>query len=335
MASILLFASIFLTLLFTFTNGMKDGCNVAATTIASRSISRRSSLLIVCVSEFSGPFLFGIPVALTIAKGILHTELLSQGVQSLMMLFCGILGALVWNILTWVFRMPTSSSFALVGGLIGPALYNFGSDAVPWKLFLLKVVGALFLSPLLGIAFGFLVFRVMALLLRDAHFNINGVIKKIQVVSLAILGLSHGSNDAQKTMGTIALLLYFSGKTEGIAVDPWVKLASIGALTTGIALGGTKIIKTVGYDIFRLRPIHSLASHIASAIILLVSNVVGTPVSTTQIISSSVMGVGSAFRRKSIRWSLIFTILWSWILTIPLTASIAVLFTIIMGKFLI
>ena len=325
MISFLLNASIFLILLFSFTNGMKDGCNVAATTIASRSLSRRSSLLIVCLSEFSGPFLFGIPVALTVAKGIINIEGLPQGVQSLQMLFSALLGALLWNLMTWVFRMPTSSSFALVGGLIGPVLFTFGRGAVPWKVFFVKVIGALFFSPVLGIIIGFFIFRLLSLVLENAQFKANITIKRVQMLSLFILGLNHGNNDSQKAMGIIALLLYFSGKTAQIEVDRWVKFASIGALVAGIALGGTRIIKTVGYDIFRVRPIHSLSSHIATVILLLSSNAVGAPVSTTQIISSSVMGVGSAFRTKSVRWSLIFTIFWSWVLTVPLTASVSIL----------
>ena len=325
MESPLLKISIFLILLFSFTNGMKDGCNVAATTIASRSLSRKLSLLIVCLSEFTGPFLFGIPVALTVAKGILNIELFTQGAESLLLIFSGILGALVWNLLTWVFRMPTSSSFALVGGLIGPALYAFGSEAVPWKLFSVKVVGALCLSPVAGLVLGFVMFKLLSFSLKNAKHKVTTNIKKIQILSLVVLGLNHGNNDSQKSMGIIALLLYFSGKSEQIQVDPWVKFVSIVALTAGIALGGTKIIKTVGFDIFRVRPIHSLASHIASVTVLLFSNAIGAPVSTTQVISSSVMGVGSAFRLKSVRWSLIFTIAWSWILTIPLTAAVAIL----------
>lgn len=325
MASVLLSTSIFLILLFSFTNGMKDGCNVAATTIASRSLSRRNGLLIVCVSEFAGPFLFGLPVALTVAKGIINIELLTRGVHSLQLIFSALLGALLWNLMSWLFRMPTSSSFALVGGLIGPVLFAFGHNAVPWRVFLVKVIGALFLSPVLGIVIGFSVFRLLSRVLDNAQFKANITIKRVQMLSLFILGLNHGNNDSQKAMGIIALLLYVSGNTTQIEVDAWVKFASIGALVTGIALGGTNIIKTVGYDIFRVRPIHSLSSHIASVIILLFSNAVGAPVSTTQIISSSVMGVGSAFRTKSVRWSLIFTIFWSWILTVPLTALVSIL----------
>jgi PiT family inorganic phosphate transporter len=332
MESTLLVTSVLMILLFSFTNGMKDGCNVAATTIASRSLSRRFSILVVCIAELAGPFLFGIPVALTVARGIINVEFFAQGMESLLLLFSGILGALVWNLMTWAFRLPTSSSFALVGGLIGPALYTYGVGAVPWPLFFVKVVGALFLSPVAGLLFGYLVFRLLRHVLENAEFKTNTSIKKIQVLSLAVLGLNHGSNDAQKAMGIIALLLYLSGKSGQVQVGLWVKLVSISALTAGIVLGGTKIIKTVGYDIFRVRPVHSLAAHVASVIVLLFANAAGAPVSTTQVISSAVMGVGSAFRMRSVRWSLIFTIVWSWVLTVPLTAVTSILLYLCIGS---
>jgi len=215
---------------------------------------------------------------------------------------------------------------------VGPAIYSFGRYGIPWKIFLTKGIAALLLSPLLGVAAGFFTYKIFSFLFQNASMKANFYIKKVQMVSLVFLGLNHGNNDSQKAMGIIALLLFLAGKTDEIQIFPWVILVSISALTMGISMGGTKIIKTIGYDIFHLKPLHSLSSHLSSILLLLFSNIFGAPVSTTQLISSSVIGVGSAFRRKSVRWSLFITIIWSWILTIPLAAIISMAIFIVLGK---
>ncbi len=336
MTDTVLFTSIALVLVFSFSNGMKDGCNVTATAVASRSFSRRNAMIIVLCAEFLSPFVLGTPVAITVARGIIKIDILPHGGESVLLILSGITGALLWNIMTWAVRMPTSSSFALVGGLIGPVLFRFGMTAVPWKIFCTRVIGALFLSPLFGVLFGYLSYRGLEFFLRDASFSATKYIMKGQIASLIFLGLNHGSNDSQKAMGIIALLLFLAGKTSQIQIAPWMKIVSISSLVLGITMGGVKIIKTVGYDIFQLRPIHSLSSHISASVVLLFSNLIGAPVSTTQVITSSVMGVGSAFRVKSVRWSLIFIIIWSWILTIPLSAFVSIVIyitiTFILGK---
>ena len=327
--------SIILILIFSLTNGMKDGSNVMATAVASRSIKRKYALIIVSLAEFSGPFVFGTPVAHTVAKGIINVDILPGGTESVLLILSGIIGAIVWNFLTWFLRMPTSSSFALVGGLIGPVLYKYRMDAIPWNIFLVKVIGAMFLSPILGMIVGFLAYRFLSALLSNATLKMGRVIKRIQIASLIFLGINHGNNDSQKAMGIIALQLYLSGITSDIVVPFWVILISISTLTIGISFGGTKIIKTVGYKIFKIRPLHSFASQLSASTILLFSNLFGAPVSTTQIISSSVVGVGSAFRSKGVRWSLIITIVWSWLLTIPLAGIVSAGFYILLRYLLL
>jgi len=324
MISLFLPLSISLILVFSFTNGMKDGNNVMATAIASGSISRRNALIIVSIAEFLGPFVFGTSVAVTVARGIINVDILPHNLESIFLILSGILGAIIWNIITWALKMPTSSSFALVGGLIGPMLYIYGKNAIPWRIFYIKVIGALFLSPVLGIFIGFVFYRIVSRLLVNTPYKFNKYIKKIQIITLIFLGLNHGNNDSQKAMGIIGLLLFLSGKNNEIEMYLWIIFISVISLTLGISMGGTKIIKTVGYDIFKLKPIHSLSSHISAASILLFSNLFGAPVSTTQIISSSVIGVGSSFRKKGIRWAVIFSIVWSWILTIPLSSLISI-----------
>ncbi len=328
----LLYISIALVLTFSFTNGMKDGCNVMATAISSQSISRKHSLIIVTISEFIGPFVFGIPVAMTVAKGIINVDILPPGMDSILLILSGVTGAILWNFLTWIFCLPTSSSFALVGGLLGPVIFKFGKGAVAWSIFLVKVIGAMFFSPLIGILFGYLIYKLLAYLLRNSTPKVNIFIEKLQILALIALGLSHGTNDSQKAMGIIALLLVLAGILPSITIPLWVMAVSAFVLAAGITLGGTKIIKTVGYNIFKVRPIHSLASQVSAFSILLACNLSGAPVSTTQIISSSVIGVGSAFRPKSVKWKIIGNIFLSWLLTIPLAGLVAALVYILLSK---
>ncbi len=330
MTTAFLITSIVLILIFSLTNGMKDGSNVMATAVASRSIQRKYALIIVSIAEFSGPFIFGTPVAQTVAKGIINVDILPGGTESVLLILSGIIGAIFWNFLTWVLRMPTSSSFALVGGLIGPVLYKYRMDAIPWKIFLIKVIGAMFLSPVLGIVVGYLTYKTLSAILRNAPLKISKVIKRVQIGSLIFLGLNHGNNDSQKAMGIIALQLYLAGVSDDINIYTWIILVSISCLTIGISLGGTKIIKTVGYKIFKIRPLHSFSSQLSASALLLFSNLFGAPVSTTQIISSSVVGVGSAYRSKGVKWSLIITIVWSWLLTIPLAGLVSAGFFILL-----
>ena len=325
MTSAVLGLAIGLCLFFAFTNGMKDGSNVFATAVASGSVSYREAVLWVTAAELAGPFLFGIPVALTVAGSIIRVDLLPVGTDSLLLVGCGILGAVLWNLAAWALRLPTSSSFALVGGLIGPVLYRYGAEGVPWAVFLTRVVGALLLSPVLGMLFGALAHRGLMRLLAGAPRKTNESLKRLQVVSLVALGLNHGTNDSQKSMGLIALLLLLSGRLPALAVPAWVLLASAGTLALGVGLGGTRIVRTVGYGIFRLRPIHSFGSQLSATAILLACNLAGAPVSTTQIVSSSVIGVGNACRRNAVRWQVIGGIGLGWLLTIPLAAVLSAL----------
>ena len=332
MTDSVLIGAVVLSLLFAFTNGMKDGANVFATAVSSRSLTFRQALWLVTLAELCGPFLFGIPVALTVARGIIRVDLLPRDVSSLILVLSGVAGALVWNIFCWFVRLPTSSSFAIVGGLIGPALFLYGLSGIPWIVFLLKVVLALILSPFLGIIFGSLVHQLLVRILENAPRKMIKFLKKLQIGSLIILGMNHGTNDSQKTMGLIALMLFLSGKSMRMDIPLWVMVASVASLSLGVSMGGTKIIRTVGYNIFRVRPYHSFSAQLAASVVLLSCNLIGAPVSTTQIISSSVIGVGSAHRRSGVRWQVIQSILLGWIFTIPLTGVLSVLLYLIFRK---
>jgi len=331
MTGILFITGVALSLAFGFTNGMKDGANVLATAVSSGSLSLRRALWLVTVSELAGPFLLGIPVALTVARGIIRVDLLPQGSGSELLVVSGIAGALIWNLFCWLLRLPPSSSFALVGGLIGPALYEYGLAGVPWGIFLSKVIGALVFSPVVGVIVGGLSYRLLLRLLRDAHFNAVSHLKRLHVASLIVLGINHGTNDSQKTMGLIALLLYLAGRVGAPAVPLWAVVASAVSLAAGITMGGTGIIRTVGYNIFRVRPEHSFAAQLSSSAILLGCNLLGAPVSTTQIVSSTVIGVGDASRRSGVRWRVIRDIYVGWLVTIPVAGGLAVLIYVALG----
>lgn len=325
MSGTLLAVGVAISMLFAFTNGMKDGANVLATAVASGSLSFRTARWLVVLSELAGPFLLGIPVALTVAHGIVRVELFPHDADALLLVVSGLAGALVWNVACWVLRLPTSSSFALIGGLIGPTLFRFGLDGVPWTVFLVKVIGALFLSPVLGIVFGGFAYRLLVRALRNAPWKAVRTIKRLQVASLIVLGVNHGTNDSQKTMGLIVLLLFLAGRADGTSVPFWVMAASVAALALGIAMGGTRIIRTVGYNIFRLRPEHSFSSQVSASLILMACNLLGAPVSSTQIISSSVIGVGNACRSGGVRWQVTMSIFAGWALTIPAAAALSIL----------
>ena len=332
MTDSLVVGAVLLSLLFAFTNGMKDGANVFATAVSSRSLTFRQALWLVTLAELCGPFLFGIPVALTVARGIIRIDLLPRDINSFLLVLSGITGALLWNGFCWFVRLPTSSSFAMVGGLVGPVLFYYGVSGIPWTIFLLKVVGALILSPFLGIIIGGLVHRFLVRVLENAPWKTMRYIKKLQIGSLIVLGMNHGANDSQKTMGLVALILFLSYKTQQMDIPLWVMAASVVSLALGVTMGGKKILRTVGYDIFRIRPLHSFSAQLASSLILLVCNLSGAPVSTTQIISSSVIGVGNVHRRQAVRWQVFRSILFAWILTIPLAGVLSMLLYLVLRQ---
>lgn len=333
MSSLFVFTVIIL-FVFALTNGMHDGSNIAATAISSLSLSRKKAISIVFLAEFFGPLILGSAVAMAIANNIVMTELLSTDINSMLLITGGVTGALIWNILTWWLRLPSSSSFSLIGGLIGPFIYAYGMEAVQWRNILLIVLLPMFLSPLIGIAAGFFVNDFFTHLLSGAHIKVNNTLKKSQVITLIFLGANHGSNDSQKIMG-IMLLIYgvsSTGFEAGTGIPLWIKFIRISGITLGVTLGGTKIIKTVGYSIFKVRPRYALESQLTASGVLLASNLLGLPVSTTQIVSSSVLGVGSCVNRKCVRWQLFKKILMSWILTLPMSAAFGAGAYIVMGK---
>jgi PiT family inorganic phosphate transporter len=306
-----------LALAFDFLNGIHDSSNVVATMIASRSIPPRFALGMTAMAEMIGPFIFGVAVANTIGQEIVAADTISTQV-----LVAALVSAIFWNLLTWYLGFPSSSSHALIGGLIGSVVMASGWTAIHMGG-LEKILIVLFASPIIGFLVGFLILRLLRGLFKNARPRINTLFKRGQVLTALSLALSHGTNDAQKTMGIITLALVTGGYLEVFAVPTWVIFACAGMIGLGTALGGWKLIKTLGGKFFRIRPVDGFASQLASAAVILGASLLGGPVSTTQVVSSSIMGVGSADRLNKVRWSVAQEIAMAWLLTIPATALVA------------
>jgi len=308
---------IILALGFDFLNGIHDSSNIVATMIASRAFSPRTALGMTAVANFLGPFIFGVAVAETIGNEVVDSEAIS-----LLVILTALLSAILWNLLTWYLGFPSSSSHALIGGLIGAVLVGAGWEAILLPG-LLKVLLTLLTSPLIGFLFGYLFLKILLLLSWNATPKVNNVFKRSQIFTSLSLALSHGTNDAQKTMGIITLTLVTAGVLDEFVVPQWVVFACASMIALGTAVGGWSLIRTLGGKIFRIKPIDGFASQLASSVVILGASLVGGPVSTTQVVSSSIMGVGAAERKNKVRWGVGKNIATAWVVTIPATAIVA------------
>lgn len=324
----LLYVSIVVALVFDFLNGFHDSSNIVATMISSGAMTPRKALFMSAIAEFCAPFLFGVAVATTIGK-----DLVSPDSVTTVVILAALVSAIAWNLITWAFGLPSSSSHALVGGLVGAVGLAEGLGAIQMSG-LLKVVVALLISPLLGLVIGHLLMKLVLFLARGASPRINSLFKRLQVITSLALALSHGTNDAQKTMGIISMSLVAAGWLRDFVVPWWVIALSAASISLGTATGGWRIIKTLGAKIYRIRPIHGFTSQVTSATVILGAALLGGPVSTTQVVSSAIMGVGSAERLSKVRWGVAGEIFVAWVLTLPITALMAALLYIPMSSFL-
>ncbi len=315
-------------LLFDFLNGVLDAGNIVATIVSSRALSPRKALAMTAVAELCGPFLFGVAIATTIGHDVVDPTAITVGV-----IFAALFSAIVWNLVTWFLGIPSSSSHALVGGLVGAVGSGYGLDMIQFQG-MAKVLIALFISPVVGLVAGFMMMKMILWMARSASPSINRWFKRAQIVTSLALALSHGTNDAQKTMGIITMALVSTGYLSSFAVPWWVIVLSASAIALGTASGGWRIIKTLGGKFYKIRPIHGFASQSTSALVILGAALLGGPVSTTQVVSSAIMGVGSAERLSKVRWGVAGDIAVAWLLTIPITALLgAVLYLPIKNMF--
>ncbi|MEW6352297.1 MAG: inorganic phosphate transporter [Thermodesulfobacteriota bacterium] len=323
----LLDITIGLTFCFAFVNGFHDGGNVVATIIASRSMRPVSALLLASSAEFAGPLLLGTAVAQTMAGSILEPSMLelASADKVYVIVMCALAGAIAWKLPSWYLGLPSSASHALLGGLVGAGVVCMGTSCVVVDKLVRGVILPLLLSPLAGIVLGFLVFSMIRGLCRTAHRGIGHLFRALQRPTMIALAAGHGSNDAQKSMGLIAIALAAgTGEMHGQLVLPgWVIWGCAGALAVGLTLGGLRLVRTVGFGISRLEPVHSFASQFTALSVVLSTSLLGGPVSTSQIVASSVMGVGASRRLSGVRWSSASSIVMAWLLTVPVCALVS------------
>lgn len=347
-ALLLLFVVLFVVLAFEYINGFHDTANAIATVVSTKVLTPRQALLLASGMNLVGAF-FGQAVAKTIHSGIIDDQVVTV---TTMTIFCAMLGGILWNLLTWWFGMPSSSSHALIGGLIGSALAtsNGNWNVLVWSRvkdggkmdgIYHKVVIPMITSPTLGLLVGFLLMGLLFLLIRNWRpHTVNTLFGKLQIVSAGYMGFGHGLADAQKTMGIMMLTLY--GATAAGTLDNlpswlgflrvpdksaeipfWIIATCALVMAAGTYAGGWRIIKTLGHKMVKMKPVHGFAAETTAATILAVTGIMGMPVSTTHTITTSIMGVGAAKRWNAIQWSLVERIVWAWVMTIPATALLA------------
>lgn len=308
---------IILALIFDFLNGVHGSSNIVATMVSSRAIRPWMALVVIGLAEFIGPFLFGVAVAQTVGAQIVDTNIVT-----LKILIASLISCVAWNFMTWFLGLPSSPSHGLIGGLIGATLLGAGVSALRIAG-LIKVLIALFITPLISFIFGFIITKLIYFLARNASPRINEFFKRSQLFTAVFLALSQGSNDAQKAMGVIVLGLIISGTLPGFSVPLWVMVVSAAGMTLGTVLAGARLIRTLGGKFYKIRPVHGFSAQVSSLFLMIGSSLFGLPVSTTQLVSSSIIGVGSSERLGKIRWSVASEILVSWLLTIPATTALA------------
>jgi len=327
-ALLLLFMVVAAALIFDYINGFHDTANAIATCVSTRALSVRNAIFMAAFLNFAGA-LVSTKVAATIGKGIVDAKDVTQ-----MVIFAGVMGAIIWNLITWYFGLPSSSSHALIGGIIGAAVAHAGSAVLLWGG-LKKIVLALILSPIVGVAIGFIFMLAVLWGFRNkAPGPLNTNFRRLQVLSAAFMAFSHGTADAQKSMGIITLALLSYGAIPEFAVPLWVKLSCAVAMGLGTAAGGWRIIKTIGKDFVKLQPVHGFCVETAAAGVILGAASIGMPVSTTHVITSSILGVGLTRRMSAVNWNVAYRILWAWILTIPASAVVAFVTYVTLSPFL-
>lgn len=326
---ILIAVIIIIALIFDYTNGFHDAANAISTVISTKVLTPRKAVIFAACFNFIAAFVMGVAVASTMSH-IISLDKVAAGMIPYIILGA-LLAAVAWNIITWKISLPTSSSHALIGGLVGSGIAAAGVSVIHWETILLTVV-FMIVSAFIGLLAGYLFMVILFRTVRGApKATADNHFKKLQLVSAALFSFSHGANDAQKTMGIILPLLFSIGYF-GASADPnnlpvpvWVIFACYTAIALGTLSGGMRIVKTMGYKIMKVRPVHGFAAETASATTIIGASLAGIPVSTTQVISSAIMGVGSTSGVRNVGWGVGKRILWAWILTIPLSAGLGYL----------
>ncbi len=322
--SLILIAVVVLALTFDFINGFHDTANSIATSVSTRVLTPRLAIIMAATLNFLGA-LVSENVAKTISKGLVH------GTLEQYVIIAALIASILWDLFTWYFGIPSSSSHALIGGLVGASIaFAGGFDKIIWKGVWDKVILPLITSPIAGFIFGYLVMTLIYFITRNAsQRSVNKVFSKLQIVSAAIMSYAHGNNDAQKSMGIITLALVSAGLWSSDAGIPiQVKIACALAMAAGTSIGGWRIIKTMGMNMIKLQPVGGFAAETSAAIVIEVATAIGAPVSTTHVISTAIMGVGASKRLSAVRWALARSIVFAWIFTIPVTGLLGAVITL-------
>jgi inorganic phosphate transporter, PiT family len=329
----LLLAVLGLSVLFDYVNGFHDTANAIATSVSTRALRPEHAILMSATANFIGA-LTGTAVAVTISSGLATTP---DGPPGQVIVAAALVGAIIWNLITWRLGIPSSSTHALIGGLLGAVAISEGVAAINGQGVVDKVLIPLVLSPILGITIGFLFMVVLLNLFRRANpRHMNDRFRRLQVGSAAFVAFSHGSNDAQKTMGIMTLALITAGVLPpGSPIPLWVIVLAASAISLGTAAGGWRIIKTMGQRVVRLDPVHGFAAETTAASIILTASQFGMPVSTTHVMSSAILGVGSSERLSAVRWGLAGNIVVAWLLTLPAAAIVAAIAWLILAPILL
>ncbi len=327
----MLLAVIALALVFDYINGFHDTANAIATSVSTRALKPAQAIILSATANFVGA-LTGTAVAKTIASGLANTP---DGHDGQIIVAAALVGAIAWNLLTWRLGIPSSSSHALIGGLLGAVVIGVGLEAIIFEGVRDKVLFPLVLSPVLGVVIGFVSMVVLLNLFRSAHpRRMNDRFRRLQVLSATYMAFSHGSNDAQKTMGIMTLALFTAGVIPTDDVPLWVILLAATAISLGTAAGGWRIIRTMGQRVVKLDPVHGFAAETTAATIIFGASHFGMPVSTTHVISSAIMGVGASDRFSAVRWGVAGNIIVAWILTIPASALVAAVAWVVLDALL-
>jgi len=310
---------VILALAFDFINGFHDCATAIATTVSTRAMTLRQAVIMSACFNFFGAFM-STAVAKTIGSGLVNPTMITQHV-----IIAALLGAIIWNLITWYFGIPSSSSHALIGGLIGAAVAFSGTFIiVDWLNFFWKVALWIFLSPVIGFLVGYFMMTLLNWLLRKARpATVTAIFSKLQIVSAMLMALNHGGNDAQKSMGIITMALISGGMIAQFDVPAWVKISCALAMALGTAVGGKRIIKTMGTNMAKLMPVNGFAAQTSGAGVIFAATMMHAPVSTTHIITTAIMGVAASKRITAVKWSMAKDIIIAWVITIPITALIS------------
>lgn len=315
-------------LVFDYVNGFHDTANAIATCISTRALSVKAAIIMAAGLNFAGAMI-STKVASTIGKGIVDPANVTQ-----MVVLAGIVGAIIWDLITWYYGLPSSSSHAIIGGLMGAVIAHAGMATLHWKG-LEKIILALVLSPIVGTTLGFFFMVGMMWCFRNSSpYSLNKRFRRMQILSAAVMAFSHGTADAQKSMGVITLALVSYGYLSTFQVPPWVMIICAVAMALGTAAGGWRIIKTVGRDFVKLQPVHGFCVETASAGVILGAAAFGLPTSTTHVITSAILGVGLSKRMSAVNWAIAYRILTAWVLTIPASAFVAFVTYMVLSPFL-